>query len=123
MAYQESKRSLTFEAGQDLSAKQFFFVTVAADGQVDPTGDGLFADGVLQNDPDAAGKAAEVAVGEVIKVQCGAAVTAGDDVAADANGAAVTAATGDIIMGKALEAASGAGSQIAVLFGYRGTAA
>ena len=50
MAYSDNLQTISGEAGADLSAKQYFFVTIASDGQVDPTGNGLSADAVLQND-------------------------------------------------------------------------
>lgn len=122
MAYKENQTCITLEAGADLSAKQFFFVSVAADGQVDPTGDGLLADGVLLNDPAAAGRAAEVCIGGITRVECGTVgVTAGDDIASDANGNAVTAATGDIILGTALETGAD-GEVISIIFEPRGAA-
>lgn len=102
MATFENYDTQTFIAGSDLSAKQFFFVSLAADGEVDSTGDGAEAIGVLLNDPTA-GAAATVAIRGRVIVECGGNVTRGGDVASDANGNAVDAATGDIILGKALE--------------------
>lgn len=119
MAYEVNPNVVTLEAGQDLSSSQFYFVSIAADGQVDPTGDGASADGVLQNDPSAAGRAASVAIGGITKVACGGTVTRGGDVASDANGKAVDAVTGDVIMGTALETGA-SGSVIAMLFQPRG---
>jgi len=106
MAYKENETLVSYEAGADLSAKQFYFVSVSSDGQVDPTGDGARAVGVLQNDPDAAGKAATVATAGKSRVSCGGSVTAGGPVASDTNGQAVDAASGDWILGEALEAGS-----------------
>lgn len=95
----------TFEAGQDLSAKQYCFVTMASDMQIDPTGAGLAADGVLQNAPAAAGRAAAVAVVGRVKVLAGGTIAAGGNIASSATGTAVAATTGNIVLGKALEAA------------------
>ena len=114
MALESNLNTRTFEAGQDLSSKQFYFVTMASDGQVDPTGDGAQATGVLQNKPDAAGKAATVAVGGRSKVSAGAAVSVGANVASDANGQAVTATTGEVILGIARSASSAADEIISV---------
>jgi len=119
MAFEDSKKCVTLEAGADLSAKQFFFVSVSADGQVDPTGDGAQADGVLQNDPSAAGRAAEVAYAGVTKVSCGGAVTRGGPVSSDASGEAVNSATGDVILGTALETGTD-GDIISIIFEPRG---
>lgn len=120
MAYTYAPHCITLEAGQDFSAKQFFFVSVSADGQVDPTGDGAHADGVIQNDPAAAGDAANVAIGGVVKVICGGTVTAGGPVASDAAGEAVDATTGDIILGTALETGAD-GQVISMIFQPRGS--
>jgi len=120
MATSDALTVISLEAGADLSAKQYYFVTTAADGQVDPTGDGLMADGILQNDPAAAGYAASVAISGVSKVSVGAGgVTAGDDVSSDATGQANTAATGDVILGRALETGA-SGSIVSMIFHPRG---
>lgn len=121
MSSYDNKQCVTLEAGSDLSSSQFFFVSVSADGQIDATGDGLHADGVLQNDPDAAGDAAEVAIGGIVKVICGGAVTRGGAVASDASGEAVDAASGDVILGTALETGTD-GDIIRIIFQPRGTA-
>ena len=120
MAYKNAEQCITLEAGSDLSAAQFHFVTVASDGQVDLTGDGAAADGVLQNDPSAAGRAAKVAIGGVTKVECGGNVTAGADVASNATGEAVVAASGDVMLGTAL-GAGGDGDVIPMIFQPRGS--
>lgn len=121
MATEQNLTTISLEAGSDLSAKQYFFVSVAADGQVDATGDGAMADGVLQNDPSAAGAAATVGIGGVTKVECGGTVTRGGTVSSDADGAAVDSATGDIILGTALETGA-AGEIISMIFHPRGAA-
>jgi len=103
MAVFQSRDTRTFDAGTDLSAGQFKFVALAADGQVDLAGDGAQAIGVLYNEPSAAGRSATVVVTGKVKVKSGGSVTAGDEVASDADGNCVTAATDDVIMGYALE--------------------
>lgn len=115
MALEQNLNTRSYEAGQDLSAHQFRFVTQAADGQVDPTGAGAQATGVLQDDNgDAAGKVVAVAVGGRSKVEAGGAVAVGDNVASDANGKAVTATTGDVILGVARSASSADGEIVSV---------
>ena len=103
MAHQEQLQNITLVAGQDLSAAQFQMMAVAADGEIDPAGAGAAVAGVLQNNPDAQGKAAAVGYAGKTMVKAGAAVTAGDLLASDANGKAVTASTGNYIVGIALE--------------------
>ena len=110
MATMTSRDTRTFEAGGDLSADQFKFVALAADGQVELCGAGAQAIGVLLNDPAAAGRAATVVVSGDVMVKCGGTVTRGGAVAVDASGLAVDATTGDVIMGYAREA--GVASQI-----------
>lgn len=122
MAYTEAGLFVTLQAGQDLSSSQYYFVAVAADGQIDPAGDGVYADGILQNDPDAAGKAANVQIAGISKVVAGGAISVGDAVASNASGKAATAATGEVILGTALEAATADGDTISILFQPRGAA-
>lgn len=121
MATEENMICVSLEAGQDLSAKQFCFVSVAADGQIDPTAAGLIAQGVLQDAPAAAGRAAQVAISGKVKVLCGAAVTRGGPVASTATGTATNATTGNIILGTALETGA-SGRIIEILFQPRGAA-
>lgn len=121
MATQNINQCVTYEAGADLSAKQFFFVSVSSDGQIDPTGDGAVAIGVLQNKPSAAGQAAQVAISGTTKVECGGDVTRGGPVASDGSGNAVNAASGDIILGEALETGAD-GKLIAIQLQVRGAA-
>lgn len=122
MAYEEIIQSITLEADADLSASQYRFVDITGVhncGAVAASGQRSI--GVLQNKPDAANKAATVAVHGVSKVECGGSVTAGDEVTTDASGKAVTAAGGNHVLGVALD--TGADTElIPVLLQYRGTA-
>jgi len=119
MAIQENIMCITREAGADLSALQFHFVAMSSDGQVDGATDGARAIGVLQNKPSAAGLAAEIAFSGTVKVVAGAAITAGDAVASASDSEAITAATGDVILGVALTSAD-AGDLVEVLIGVGG---
>ena len=104
MAVMQSRDTRTFEAGEDLSSAQFHFVTLEADGQVDLADSaGENAIGVLLNAPAVAGRAATVCVSGKVMVEAGAAVTAGDALQTNAAGEAITAASGDYILGYALE--------------------
>lgn len=122
MAFEENKLSVTLPASGNLSTSQYHFVEVNADGRAAVAGDGAHADGVLQNDPAAVGRAAEVAIGGIVKVKCGGLVTRGGPVASDAAGKAVNPGTGDIILGTALETGAD-GAIIAMLFHPRGASA
>ena len=117
MSYEINPDLITMEAGADLSAKQYHFVILASDGQIDGVGTaGLRADGVLQNDPSAAGRSATVAIGGVTKIVAGGVVTRGQLVASKNDGRAQTAATGNIVLGRALETSAADGDIIAMIF-------
>ena len=120
MATDQSMTIINLEAGQDLSSKQYYFVSMAADGQVDPTGDGLSAEGVLQDAPSAAGYPASIAIAGITKVVAGAAITRGDLVASGSAGKAKTATSGNRVLGIALEAATNDGDVISVLLKVQG---
>ena len=114
MAFEESVESITREAAADLSAKQYFFMSIDSNGRINSTGAGLQADGVLQNDPAALGRAGTLGFDGVSKVVAAAAIAKGALVASDASGKAVTAATGNRVLGIALEAATANNDIIAV---------
>ena len=104
MAVMQSRDTRTFIAGEDLSSAQFKFVTLESDGQVDlADAAGENCIGVLINDPAAAESATVVMSGKVM-VTAGGTIAAGAAVATDAAGDAVTASTGNIVMGYATEA-------------------
>lgn len=114
MALTEAGKCITLLAAADLSANQNAFVTVNSSGRAALAANGADAVGILTNDPDAAGRAATIQIDGVAKVKVGTGgLTAGDEVAADTNGVAIVAATGDAILGRALEtAAAGAIARI-----------
>lgn len=104
MATEQGGKDITVEAGADLSAGQYRFVTMASDGQVDLTASaGGTAIGILQNDPDAAGKSAVVRVSGSSKLVAGATITPDDKIQSDASGDGIVAASGDHVLAHALE--------------------
>ena len=113
MSFDNDGLNYTIEASADLSAEQFRAVVIAAGGAAVAGADVVIA-GVLQNDPEAVGQAANIRSKGVSKGQAGAAVARGARLQTDANGDFITAA-GSNDVGTALEAASGAGSIFAVL--------
>lgn len=125
MATQQNVVSITLPASGDLSAHQWKFMTVNSSGQaaLQTTVNGRVV-GVLQNDPAAAGREAEVAVAGVVKVLVGGtAVAAGDEVEVTAAGLALTAAgTGSNIVGICLVGAA-AGGLAEILLQPRGVVA
>lgn len=104
MAFNERIATRTYTSGSAVS--QFHFVTLASDGQVDHTGDGLRADGVALMAAAAAGEAITVAYDGRVMVEAGGNINRGAAVASNAAGEAVAAASGDVILGTALEAAA-----------------
>ena len=97
----------SFIAGEDLSSSQFTFVKMnTTDRTVVAAGNGDAVAGILYNEP-ASGEAATVVISGRMMVLCGTGgLTAGADVGVDANGAAVVAATGDVIVGQCVDGAS-----------------
>lgn len=108
-------------AAGDLSANQYRFAVCNSSGQAALSGAGVSTIGVIQNnDADAANKAVALQKVGVSKVVAGAAVVAGVEVASDASGRAVTAATGNRVNGIALSGCSNAGEIISVALGASG---
>lgn len=106
----------TFKAAADLSANQYYFVELSAAQTVNVCNAITdVAIGVLQNDPNAAGAAATVAIEGTTKVVAGAAIAAGAKVAPTAAGKAQTAVTTQFPRGIALEAAGADGDVIEIL--------
>ena len=104
MATMQSRDTLTFVSGEDLSTAQFKFVTLEADGKVDLADSaGENCIGVLTV-AEENNRAVTVTVSGSVIVEAGGTVTNGGAVATDATGRAVDATTGDIIMGYAREA-------------------
>jgi hypothetical protein len=116
MPYEVGNQAISIPASTDLSAKQFFFGTIDANGQVAVTGAGLAADGVIADNPAAQGRPAAMFTqpGQVVRVMAGIAITNGQLLEADANGKAKPQAAGKILA-KALAAASGDGVIIPAL--------
>lgn len=103
MATMQSRDTRTEIAGVDLSSAQWKFVTLEADGQVDlaaTAGEAVYGVVIVGA---AAGRAVTVVRTGSVMVEAGDAITAGDAVATDASGNAVTATTGDIVAGYAKE--------------------
>ena len=93
MAYESALCNIAgLTASGDLSADQFKFMKITAAGVALNTTNGGFCDGVLQDKPEAADRAACVASSGVSKVKAGAAFAKGARLMSDATGRAVTAA-------------------------------
>jgi Uncharacterized conserved protein (DUF2190) len=90
----------TLPAAADYHAKQFYLVKINSSGQAllcsagtDP------CCGVLQNEPAAAGRGAQIRPNGITKVVYGGTVTAGDLLSAKSDGTAQKAASGDYVIG------------------------
>tara|TARA_R110002124_G_scaffold133987_2_gene296605 strand:+ start:518 stop:886 length:369 start_codon:yes stop_codon:yes gene_type:complete len=103
MAVTQSRDNRTLIAAADLSTSQHLFAAMDGAGKAAVCGDGAQAFGVIEVGGTAAA-ASTVTVSGKVMVKCGGTVTIGDDVASDAAGKAVNAASGDIILGRAYEA-------------------
>ena len=114
MAYENYTRPVTMIAGQDFSALQYRFISLAVDGQIDPTGYGLESQGVIQNDPSAAGRAASVVsvLGDLTKLEAGGVVRVGREVMSDAVGRGIEATAGGRVQAIAHSASAAAGQII-----------
>ena len=120
MAYEQTLHTISAPASTDLSASQFCFVAVNSSGQLALPSAGGDAEGILQDKPNAAGVAGEVGILGVSKLVVGTGgVTAGDLLATDVNGKAVTATTGNKILGRALTTGA-AGTIIPALIQQKG---
>lgn len=93
---------------------QFRFVKNNGSGKAVQCGAGDHALGVRQNKPNA-NEAMTIVNSGIVFVEAGAAVANGALVTSDATGRAVTATSGTAVNGEAMETASAAGVQIAVL--------
>lgn len=124
MALTEGVRTISIEAGADLSDSQFVFVNVNTSGQLALPSAGGRSVGVLLERPgqnagtgtggadQSTGFAAEVGAlngSQRLKVTAGGAITAGSEIKADASGHAVNAdteANNEYVLGVALETAA-----------------
>lgn len=104
MAFYEGVQARTYISGAAIA--QFDFVVgPAADGQIDPAGAGARAIGVALQAATVAGQAISVAYDGRVTVVAAGTIARGANVASNASAKAITAATGNVIMGVALEAA------------------
>lgn len=101
-------------AGADLSAKLFYAVKIASDGDLELAGDGELAVGLI-TEADTAGNKVTYQYQGIARGYAGGSITAGTKVAANASGQLVTATTGENVIGIAREAATASGQIISVL--------
>jgi hypothetical protein len=116
MATEQNVVDLTFDAGADLSSDQHKFVKISADDTVILCAAATDVPaGVLQNAPDAAGKAATVRVLGLSKVSADAALTAGNLIGTSADGQADVKVPGtdttEYVVGQVKRGVAAAGSK------------
>jgi len=115
MAEYGSLMTLTLKAAADLSAKRYFIMRQSAEGSCNMASLGTTSQviGVLQNKPES-GENATIADSGKSKVVAGAAIAQNLQVASDGTGRAVACGSGDMSIGRALQAAGAAGEVISV---------
>lgn len=114
-------KTITLTANADLSSSQYCFMKVNSSGKILVPAAGGDAVGVLQDKPAAADRAGCVMVGTgVTRVLAGGSASVGGLVASDSSGRAVAAVSGDFILGTFLEAPTGSGQVVSILFQKRG---
>ena len=118
MAFEIPGFSMSLEASGDLSAAQFHCVEVDSNGQVtvaNAAGESVF--GILQNNPNAQGVAASIMKDGVSKCVAGAAVVAGNLVQTNASGRVIPVASGDFVVGRALDSVGADGEIVSIGLG------
>jgi len=120
MSFEIAGFTFTREAAGDLSGKQFLFMQIDTDGEIDiAANQGEACDGVLQNKPSAQGQAGSIMVNGVSKVVAGETIGDGILCTTGADGRCEIAASNDIVLGKTLEA--GADGEIIAVLLYGGS--
>lgn len=93
------------KASTDLSAYQHHGVKISATNFTAEPATAVAVDGILQNKPAAAGRACQIRISGVSKVELGGAVTAGNKATTDLNGKLIATTTNnDRFVGTFLEA-------------------
>lgn len=108
MSRESTLTSLSIPAAGDLSSSQYRVIDVNASGLAAVVAAaGAKNVGILQNKPNAAGRAAAVAVNGVSKIVFGGTVAAGAEVVSDATGAGIAqSAAAQFVIGTAVRGGS-----------------
>lgn len=107
----------TLEAAADLSAKQYHIVRASGANlanQASLNTDAAIV-GVLQNNPQS-GEGASIKDSGVGYVVAGGSITVNDRLTTNSSGRAATAASGQVVIGRALEAAAANGDKIQAIY-------
>lgn len=117
MARQNLGITTTYEAGEDLSAKQYYLVYLSSADTVSACGANGKAIGILQNEPES-GEEAVVALTGISKFVCSETVAVGKYVTSTSAGKGeVVDAAGEHAVGTCVEATSADGDIGALLLG------
>ena len=105
MAFENEQLRTTFSAAGDLSANQYRVMRLSGVMTVNlaSLNTAKTAIGVLLNKPAAAGRAAALALSGVTKAYAGGTVTAAQLITHDGSGQVITAVSGSMVLGHALE--------------------
>jgi hypothetical protein len=123
MAFEIPDLMIPVDAGADLSASQYCGAVINAAGAAVLPAAGARIAGVIQNKPTL-GKSATLMASGITKMVASAAIAGDANVAVTATGQAVTAASGQSIIGKVQGTpASAAGQIISVALGFGGVVA
>jgi hypothetical protein len=116
--YEIPGHNVTIEAAGDLSGAQFRAVTRNSAGRAAlHSGQGTRMTGILQNKPSALGRAGPVMLNGTSKAVASAAIVVDAPVTTTGDGRFMTAVTGDLVVGRAVTAASAADAIFTIEFG------
>jgi hypothetical protein len=102
MATENALQSRSYPAGSDLSASQYCFVKITAGALAVADAGSGDAVGILQDKPNAVGRAGAFAYGGTSKVLAGGTFSAGDRLTCDSSGRAVSVQSGDDTLATAM---------------------
>ena len=126
MAFQEALKTITLVAGADYSdqSAHYRFIKCAPGARqfVRCNASGEAADGVCQDHPGN-GHASCIGVSGISKVEAGAAVPPGSQIATDAQGRAIVASSGAFVLGTSVNGSNASGEIISVALDNNGVAA
>lgn len=108
MAYEIPGKKITVMMAASYAAGQYRATTLNSSGLGAVPAAGAKIIGIVQNKP-ADADAGEIMTSGISKMEAGAAIAAGADVAVDSSGRGVTAVAGDEVIGQAMEAAGASG--------------
>lgn len=105
-------QGLTFLAAADFTGKRYHACKITADRTVGLSGAGEVVDGIIWDEPPAAGRQCHVAIAGTVEVKAGAAFAAGAKLKSDASGKFITAPATEKYYAIAHEAATADGDII-----------